>query len=168
MAPELVVTNAHVVAGADAVLVRRPDGSRLDGRVVVHDRGRDLALVAVDGLGLPPLPRGRADVGEDAVTLGHPLGREELRVAPARVDGVVTATGEAAGGPDGRRDVVVLAAELALGDSGSAVVDGEGTVVGTVFAVSPVDLGTAYAVADGELDAVLAAPRDPGEAGPCR
>lgn len=168
VAPELVVTNAHVVAGSPTVLVRRPDGSRLDGEVVVHDDLRDLALVSVEGLGLDALPRGNPDAGEDAATFGHPLGREELRVAPARVEGVVAADGPSGSdGDDGRRDVVVLAAELALGDSGSAVVDRDGTVVGTVFAVSPTDLGTAYAIADAELADVLAAPRDPGEAGDC-
>jgi S1-C subfamily serine protease len=168
VAPGLVVTNAHVVAGSPTVLVRRPDGSRLDGEVVAHDAGRDLALVRVEGLGLAALPRGRADAGEDAATFGHPLGREQLRVAPARVEGVVVADGRSGGdGTDDGREVVVLAAELALGDSGSAVVDADGTVVGTVFAVSPTDLGTAYAIADTELAAVLAAPRVPGDAGDC-
>jgi S1-C subfamily serine protease len=168
VAPDLVVTNAHVVAGSPTVLVRRPDGSRLDGDVVAHDVRRDLALVAVDGLGLDPLPRGRADAGEDAATFGHPLGREQLRVAPARVEGSLVADGRPGGdGADDGREVVVLAAELALGDSGSPVVDADGTVVGTVFAVSPTDLGTAYAIADTELATVLVAPRVPGEAGDC-
>lgn len=168
VADDLVVTNAHVVAGAEGLLVRLPDGSRLEGEVVVFDDDRDLALVAVDRLGLAPLPRGPADPGDETAVFGHPRGQEQLRIAPARVARTLPALGRDVYGLDRtERQVVVLAAELAQGDSGSPVVDVDGRVIGTVFAISPDDAGTAYALADAELDAVLGAPRRPGDAGRC-
>lgn len=165
---DLVVTNAHVVAGAEQLTVRRPDGSRAEGTVVTFDDDRDLALVGVPGLGLPALPTADTTPGRPAATFGHPRGQEQLRVAPARVDRAISATGRDIYGQDEtRRSILVLAASLARGDSGSAVLDADGAVVGTVFAISPSNRDTAYALATSELREVLAAPRSAGDAGRC-
>jgi S1-C subfamily serine protease len=167
-AQDTIITNAHVVAGANAVQVLRPDGSRLDAIVVVFDDNRDLAVLQVDGLGQEPLLLGTADDGEGAATFGHPAGQEQLRVAPARVERTITATGRDIYGQDRtEREVVIIGAELAQGDSGSAVVDADGTVVGTIFAISPDARGTAYALANSEVEAALTAPRNPGATGRC-
>ena len=156
----LVVTNAHVVDGARVVSVRRHDGAVLPATVVALDRDRDLALLDVPTLAVPPLPRARAVPDSEVATFGHPLGRDEVRVAPARVDRTIEATSSSADGERRvRRRVVVLAAGLSLGDSGSAVVDRDGAVVGTVFAIDPDQRETAYALADAELATVLDAPR---------
>jgi len=67
-----------------------------------------------------------------------------------------------------RRQVYILAAELAPGDSGGAFVDRVGRVVGVAFAIAPDRPGTAYALTVAELDAVLRAPRDRrASTGPC-
>ncbi len=167
-AENTVVTNAHVVAGADAVQVLRPDGTRLDGTVVVFDDDRDLAVIEVPELGQAPLALGTADDGEGAATFGHPRGQDETRIAPTRVERTIDAVGRDIYGEDRiERDVVVLGTQLAQGDSGSAVVDADGTVVGTVFAISPDDRDTAYALANTEVEAALAAPRNPGATGRC-
>lgn len=166
--PDTVVTNAHVIVGATELTVVRPDGIRVSASVVALGADSDLALLEAPGLGLVPLPRGSADDGELAATFGHPLGQDELRVAPARIDRTVTATGrDIYGSQRVTRRVVVVAATLTLGDSGSPVVDDDGTVVGTVFAISPDDDGTAYALADSELASLLAAGRAPGLSGSC-
>lgn len=167
-AQDTVVTNAHVVAGADTVQVRRADGTRVDATVVVFDDDRDVAVLRVDGLGQPALSFGGADDGEGAATFGHPAGQDQLRIAPTRVERTITATGRDIYGEDRtERQVVVLGAQLQQGDSGSAVVDAEGTVVGTVFAISPDDRDTAYALSNGEVRSVLEAPRNPGATGRC-
>lgn len=158
----LIVTNAHVVAGADEVDVRRPDGEVLSGRVVVFDDDRDLALVRVDGLGQAPLPLARASEGQDAVEVGYPGGQDTPRPQPASVRQIRNAVGRDIYGQDRtEREVLFLSARLAQGDSGAPVADAQGAVIGVVFAISPDRDTTAYAVTSAEVQAVLDAPREP-------
>ena len=65
------------------------------------------------------------------------------------------------------RQVLYLASSLRPGDSGGAVIDGDGRVIGVAFAIAPDRPGTAYALDDSELRAALAAPRSPNAGGPC-
>ena len=160
--PELVVTNAHVVAGQQRTFVIGPDGRRLRATVTVFDPARDLALLQVPGLGQAPLRVADGRVGTNAAVFGHPRGQPALEISPAAIRQQVNALG-----PDlyelgmTRRTVYVLAAELAPGDSGGALVDAEGSVVGVAFAISPDDESvTAYALAASELRTVLEAPRE--------
>jgi S1-C subfamily serine protease len=81
----------------------------------------------------------------------------------------VTAVGEDIYGTTTvERDVLELAADLRHGDSGAALVDARGDVVGVAFAISQDQAGVAYALATSELNAILRAPRDqPVATGPC-
>ena len=169
VAPDLVVTNAHVVAGQQRTTVVRPDGRRLRAQVTVFDPARDLALLAVPGLGQTALPLAAGKVGTTAAVFGHPEGQAALEVSPAFIRQQVNALG-----PDlydlgvTRRTVFVLAADLAPGDSGGAVVDADGAVVGVAFAISPDNDETAYALSTSELRTVLEAERQsPAPTGPC-
>jgi S1-C subfamily serine protease len=153
---ELIATNAHVVAGEAQTDVETSDGRRLRARVVAFDPRRDLALLHVDGLGLPALPLGDAGVDARGSLFGHP-GGGALRESPVRIAEQIVAEGtdiwrEAST----ERQVFVLAAVAAPGDSGAPVVDTAGRVVGVVFALDLSRPTTAYAVTDTELDAVLA------------
>ena len=165
----LIVTNAHVVAGERATRVYSEDGRRRDATVVAFDPARDLALLRVDG-GLTPLPLGDGAVDQLGAVVGHP-GGGPLRAAPARVDRIVDARGTdiyRAASTD--RNVLVLAARLAPGDSGAPFVDASGAVAGVAFAVDPGDDTTAYALSRAELDAVLASgsgATTPVDTGPC-
>ena len=167
--PDLVATNAHVIAGQRRTTVIRPDGRRLRGQVVAFDPARDLALLEVPGLGQAPLPLGNGRVGTTGAVFGHPGGQAALEVSPAALRQQVNSIG-----PDlydlalTRRTVYVLAAELAPGDSGGALVNAEGEVVGVAFAISPDDDTTAYALAASELRSVLEArPTTPVSTGLC-
>lgn len=161
--PGLVATNAHVVAGTDSVRLVLRDGATAPGRVVAFDGDRDLALISVDGATRRPLPLDQAQVGEGAASFGHPAGQDELRVAPATVNDEIDAVGRDIYNDDRvRRRVVVLAADLQQGDSGSALVDVDGNVIGVIFAIAPDRPGTAYALGTTELRAILGAPRAPG------
>ena len=154
----LVATNAHVVAGEPATTVIRDDGRRLHATVVAYDPERDLALLAVPRLQRPALPLGTPTVGEQGGVFGHP-GGAPLRIAPFVVDRQITATGtDIYGHNRTSRQVLELAAALAAGDSGSALVDAQGQVVGVAFAISTDQAGLAYALAPSELRSVLAAP----------
>jgi hypothetical protein len=137
--------------------------------VTVFDPARDLALLAVPGLGQVPLTLAAGKVGTTAGVFGHPEGQAALEVSPAAIRQQVNALG-----PDlydlgvTRRAVFVLASELAPGDSGAAVVDAEGHVVGVAFAISPDNPETAYALSTSELRSVLEAERQaPAPTGPC-
>jgi S1-C subfamily serine protease len=168
--PDLIVTNAHVVAGQRQTSVRRPDGRTLDATVIVFDPDRDLALLRVAGLGQDPLPIGDAEVGATGAVFGHPGGQESLRISPAAVRQRVNALGrDLYDSHPTRRDVFVLAANLRPGDSGGALVNASGTVVGVAFAIAPDRPGTAYALTTAELRPVLgAAPSaGPADTGPC-
>lgn len=168
LAPDLVVTNAHVVAGAEDVIVERhPDGEPLAGTVVAFDPNRDVAVLAVPGIGRPPLAFGDAESGEVGAVFGHP-GGGQLELSPFSVGEEVTATGrDIYGDSQTRRQVLFLAAQLQPGDSGGALIDAEGLVIGVAFAIAPDDRNVAYALTVEEVQAVLTGPLQPTEAGPC-
>ncbi len=160
---ELVATNAHVVAGSETIeVVLDGGGSRLDAELVAIDVGTDLALLRVPGLTRPSLPLGPAEDGTEAAVFGFPGGQDHLRIAPA-----VIADHQIAVGRDiydrsvASREILILAAEVRSGDSGSAVVDPSGRVVGVLFALAPDRPATAYALDVAELVNLLGDPRDP-------
>jgi S1-C subfamily serine protease len=165
---EIVVTNAHVVAGEDASTVETLDGQRFEGRVVAFDPDRDLAVLDVPGLAAAPLPRADASVGAAGAVYGYPRGGP-LQEAPARVAERIVAVGtDIYRTGTTRRDVFVLAAELEPGDSGGPLVDRDGQVIGVAFAVDPGHAGTGYALTNVEVDAVLRAVGTASvDSGPC-
>ena len=160
VADNLVVTNAHVVAGEDATDVQRDDGRRLKATVVAFDPSRDLALLQVNKLGRPALPLATAPRDAIGGVFGHP-GGEPLRIAPFEVARSIQATGkDIYDAASTRRQVLELAASLRPGDSGSALIDAQGRVIGIAFAISTERAGVAYALATTELDSVLATPHE--------
>lgn len=164
---DTVVTNAHVVAGSERLRVRRPDGRLITARVVVFDDNRDLAVLSAPGLGLQPLAIGAGREGTSGAVLGYPGGQNTVRVAPALVRREQPAVGRDIYGRDRiTRRVLFLASSLRQGDSGAAMIDGDGNVVGVAFAIAPDQPNTAFALDDSELRTVLTAPRRPG-VGPC-
>jgi S1-C subfamily serine protease len=164
----LVVTNAHVVAGEAETIVQRSDGSTVRARVVAFDPNRDLAVLAAPDLDRPALTRDAIDQGGVGAAFGHP-GGGPLRAAPFSVGEKVTATGtDIYDRNRTTRQVLVLAADLQPGDSGSALIDPDGDVVGVVFAIALDRPGVAYALDMPELEAVLAGELSrPVDTGPC-
>jgi S1-C subfamily serine protease len=166
---DLVVTNAHVVAGSRQTTVALDDGSERGAQVVGFDPARDLALLSVRGLDAPVLARGAASPGQGGGVFGHP-GGGPLRIAPFSVDRVLNAIGrDIYDAGFAEREVLQLHAALAHGDSGSPVVRSDGRVIGVVFAISTDRASTAYALSDRELEAFLAAIADARRVstGPC-
>lgn len=157
-APDLVVTNAHVVAGVDSPLVELPGLPARAGRVVSFDPEHDLAIVAVPGLGATPLDlSGSLGAGDAAAVEGYPLG------GPLRSTGATVLTKGSAPVPDiydasrGLREVYALAADVEPGNSGGPLLTADGRVAGIVFArgVDVADRG--YAMTLGELNPELRA-----------
>lgn len=168
VAENVIVTNAHVVAGGERIKVRKPNGRLLPATIVLFDDDRDLAVLSVPGLGQAPLAIASAPEGTPGAILGYPGGQNTVRVAPAVIRQENPAIGRDIYGRDKtRRQVLFLASNLRPGDSGSALIDGQGRVVGVAFAIAPDRPGTAFALDDSELRAALAAPRRLGSGGPC-
>lgn len=154
----LVATNAHVVAGEPngQTAVILPSGRRAPATVVAFDPNRDLALLAVPNLGEAPLTLAIGKQGQSGAVFGHPGGQAALAVTPAQVSQEVTAVGRDLYDRHAtKRDVFVLNSALAQGDSGGALVNTTGSVIGVAFAIAPDAPGTSYALSTTELQAVL-------------
>jgi S1-C subfamily serine protease len=168
VAEGLIATNAHVVAGEKAPSVITPNGRRIAATVVHFDPDRDLALLRAD-VRLPPLVIGKAAIGDVGAVLGHP-GGGPLVVSPFKVHDDTKVVGrDLYDEHRTQREVLVLAAALRPGDSGAALVDASGHVVGVAFAIAPDNANTAYALATSELQAALSEPRSSAavSSGPC-
>jgi S1-C subfamily serine protease len=144
----IVVTNAHVVAGGEDVIVREPGGQRA--AAVIHfDPDLDLAVLAAPGLESPAIAwtSTPAERETEGATLGFPGGQREMVVKPASV----LQRGEAIGRDIyGRglapRDVLTLTGGVQRGDSGGPFVTSEGAVAGVVFAANAAEPGIGYAL----------------------
>ncbi len=167
-APGVVVTNAHVVAGEDETVVFPQNSDELDATVVAFDASRDLAVLVVPDLERAPLPLVDADRGAIGAVLGHP-GGGPLEVSPFEVVDELRAQGRDLYDEKATlREVLVLASDLAPGDSGAALVDPTGSVVGVAFAIAPDRSGTAYALAPDEVRSVLSSRSSNAvDTGPC-
>lgn len=159
LSAERVVTNAHVVAGADRVRIRSQE-EEVTGRVVIFDPDRDLAVIEADGLDAPglelgsDLPRGTA-----AAIPGYPLDGP-YTVVPARVRQVLDARGRDIYGDDPVvREIYSLYTRVQPGNSGGPLLDASGRVAGVVFAKSLEDDDTGYALTLDEAMPVLDAAR---------
>lgn len=157
IAPDRVVTNAHVVAGVETPVVELPGLPAREGRVVYFDPVDDLAVVAVDDLGGQPLAMSPTlEPGAAAVVQGYPYGGPFTMVTA----GVLT-TGSAAV-PDiyeeswNPREIYALQATVQPGNSGGPLLTAEGAVAGVVFARAEDDSERGYAMTMAELTPVAA------------
>jgi S1-C subfamily serine protease len=154
VAPGYVVTNAHVVAGADPRGVRVNAGGRIMTAVpVLFDPDLDVALLRVSDILPIALTFASADPGRGALgaTLGYP-GGGRLTILPAAVTGRYPAVGhDIYGHGRVRRQVLELRAEIDRGDSGGPLMLSDGTVGGVVFAEARTNPDVGYALAATEV-----------------
>jgi S1-C subfamily serine protease len=167
----LVVTNAHVVAGSKHPIVfRHPDGKDLDATVVAFDPDRDVAILRVPGIDRPALPLGNGPFGVGGVgaVFGHPLGGP-LTLSPFKIADDTRARGfDIYDSHRTTRHIYVLSSDLAPGDSGGALVDPNGAVEGVAFAIAPDQPNVGYALTLDEVRPVLAAAGTAAvDTGPC-
>lgn len=162
IAPERVMTNAHVVAGVPDPVVTFPGSEPLAAEVVLFDPASDVAVLAVPGLALPALDFAAQppEAGADAVVVGYP-NNGPLDAEPVRVRGSHQLLGrDIYGDSQVTRDVLSLRGEVRPGNSGGPLVSTDGTVYGVVFAASLTDPDTGYALAHSEVaDMVEQAPQ---------
>ena len=144
-----ILTNDHVVDGADTIHVDLTDGRTLDAKVVGTDKASDLALVKVTASGLPVLPLGNSDavqVGDVVLAVGNPLGLGQTVTM-----GIISAKGRStgSGGDRGYEDFLQTDAPINHGNSGGALVSTKGELVGiNSQIVSPSDgnIGIGFAI----------------------
>jgi S1-C subfamily serine protease len=138
----IILTNHHVVSGAARTEVALADGTRVPGRVIASDPDTDLAVIQVDRKGLPaaefhrPLPQ----VGELAVVLGSPLGFEKT-VTAGIVSGLHRSIPGSASETRALVDLIQTDAAISPGNSGGAMVDADGRVLGISVAYVPPQQG---------------------------
>ena len=130
-----ILTNEHVVRGARSVMVSLPDGRRFPGKVLKAEAGLDLAVVKVDGVGLPALPLGDSETlrqGDEVIALGYPLSNV-LGADLSATRGIVSKA-RVTLGPPYTTDAIQMDASLNPGNSGGPLLSAEGKVVGVNFA----------------------------------
>jgi S1-C subfamily serine protease len=134
IAPERVVTNAHVLAGVEEPVVEAPGAGGRTGRIVYFDPVDDLAVIAVPGLPTPVLSvNPELGPGARGVVDGYPFGGP-FTSRPAEVVSVDTITvPDIYGDNPAPRQVLVLAADVDPGNSGGPFLDQQGAVAGVIF-----------------------------------
>jgi S1-C subfamily serine protease len=142
-----IITNAHVVQGADKVTVTLKDGRVLQGKVMGLDTVTDVAVVKVEGGNLPSVTLGDSEkikAGEWAIAIGNPLGLDNTVTA-----GIVSATGRSSSQVgDGSKRVNYIQTDAAInpGNSGGPLLNASGQVIGMNTAILRNAQGLGFAI----------------------
>jgi Do/DeqQ family serine protease len=142
-----IITNAHVVAGADQVQVTLTDGRAFTGEVVGVDPVTDIAVIKIDAEGLPTVKLSDSDriqPGEWAIAIGNPLGLDSTVTA-----GIISATGRSSrevGVPDKRVSFIQTDAAINPGNSGGPLLNLNGEVIGVNTAIIQGAQGLGFAI----------------------
>ncbi|MGO3328017.1 S1C family serine protease [Gordonia sp. (in: high G+C Gram-positive bacteria)] len=136
----VILTNNHVVQGADQVLVSFNDGSRAPAKVLGTDPVSDIAVIKADKTGLTPVTIGASNnlsVGQNVIAIGSPLGLEGTVTT-----GIISALNRpvSASGADGSTESVIDAiqtdAAINPGNSGGALINSSGALIGINTAIA--------------------------------
>jgi len=162
VAPQRVITNAHVVAGTDQVQVEATNGI-LDAEVVSYDPQTDVAILKVPGLRAPALPLASepAASGTNGLVLGYPLDGPYTASAARVRDRIHLRGPDIYNSSTVVRNVYTVRAVVRSGNSGGPLLDGSGQVLGLVFGAAVDDDETGFALTDDEIAGdIAAAPSD--------
>jgi S1-C subfamily serine protease len=142
-----LLTNAHVVAGAETVKVTLQDGRTLTGKVIGADSVTDVAAIKIEGQGLPTIPIGDSTKlvpGQWAIAIGNPLGLDHTVTA-----GIISALGRSSsevGIPDKRVRFIQTDAAINPGNSGGPLLNERGEVIGINTAIRANAQGLGFAI----------------------
>lgn len=152
-----IVTNHHVVDGAESIVVQTSDNRTFDARLLGSDASTDVALLEVDARDLVDIDVAditTVQVGDYVVAIGNPFGIGQTVTA-----GIVSALGRAGLNNDNYEDFIQTDAAINMGNSGGALVDMEGHLIGMNTAIisgSGGSNGIGFAVPSDMLSAVIA------------
>jgi Do/DeqQ family serine protease len=128
-----ILTNDHVIRGADAIQVTLRDGRTAPARVIGTDPGTDLAVLKIDLPKLPTIVLGHSEqlhVGDVVLAIGNPFG-----IGQTVTHGIVSATGRNRIGINAFENFIQTDAAINPGNSGGALVDADGSLVGISSAI---------------------------------
>lgn len=128
-----IVTNHHVIANADSIRVQLEDGRVADAHIVGRDPDTDLAVLKIDLSPLPVVTFGRSDllrVGDVVLAIGNPIGLQHTVT-----HGIVSAVSRAQLGIAPLEDFIQTDAPINFGNSGGALIDSSGALVGINTAI---------------------------------
>ena len=128
-----LLTNHHVIAGAEAIKVYLRDGRTTEAKIIGSDPDTDLAVLKIDLPNLPTLKLGRSDqlrIGDVVLAIGNPYG-----VGQTVTHGIVSATGRTALGINTFENFIQTDAAINPGNSGGALVDASGNLIGINSAI---------------------------------
>ncbi|HYC10286.1 MAG TPA: trypsin-like peptidase domain-containing protein [Steroidobacteraceae bacterium] len=134
-----IVTNHHVIANADSIRVQLADGRVADARIVGRDPDTDLAVLKIDLTPLPVVGFGRSDrlkVGDVVLAIGNPIG-----LSQTVTHGIVSAVSRQQLGIAPLEDFIQTDAPINFGNSGGALVDSSGELVGINTAIVAKNIG---------------------------
>lgn len=134
-----IVTNHHVIANADSIRVQLADGRVADAHIVGRDPDTDLAVLKIDLSELPVAVFGRSDqlrVGDVVLAIGNPVG-----LSQTVTHGIVSATSRQQLGIAPLEDFIQTDAPINFGNSGGALVDASGALVGINTAIVAKNIG---------------------------
>lgn len=145
----IVLTNAHVVSGADRVTVTLKDGREFDGVVAGTDKVTDLAVIKIDpqGADLPVAPLGnssRVAVGDWAIAVGNPVGLNNT--VTLGIISTLARSSAQVGIPDKRVDFLQTDAAINPGNSGGPLLNENGEVIGINTAIRADAMGIGFAI----------------------
>ncbi|NWF59137.1 MAG: trypsin-like peptidase domain-containing protein [Fischerella sp.] len=142
-----ILTNAHVVSGADTVKVTLKDGRTFRGDVRGIDEPSDLAVVKIEGQNLPVAPLGNSSdvqVGDWAIALGNPLGLDNT--VTLGIISTLNRSSAQVGIPDKRLDFIQTDAAINPGNSGGPLLNARGEVIGINTAIRAEAQGIGFAI----------------------
>ncbi len=143
----IILTNAHVVSGADTVTVTLKDGRTFKGEVRGIDEPSDLAVVKIKGQNLPVAPLGNSselNVGDWAIALGNPLGLDNT--VTLGIVSTLNRSSSQVGIPDKRLDFIQTDAAINPGNSGGPLLNERGEVIGINTAIRADAQGIGFAI----------------------
>jgi S1-C subfamily serine protease len=166
-AANLVVTNAHVVAGQDDTTVTTGEGAELDAFAVHYDPVNDLALLRIEAP-VPALPiAGEPRSGQAGAVLGYPE-NGPYALTPARLgDTRAILSEDSYGRGPFERSIAFLRGAVRSGNSGGPMVDPRGRVLATVFAATTSGPAGGYAIPNEVVQQALREASTPVDTGPC-
>lgn len=151
-----ILTNNHVIKGADEIKVRLSDKREFKGRVIGTDPKTDIAVIKIETDRLPTIKLGDSDklrVGETVIAVGNPFGLHQTVTS-----GIVSATGRANVGIADYEDFIQTDAAINPGNSGGALVNARGELIGintAIFSTSGGYQGIGFAIPSNMAKAVM-------------